>query len=150
MSGVGGCGCDCDAVAAEGLEADIGVLLHRDAFITVGGGRRLRQAAAADCHSGWQHNLLSDHPLLVVSLKVPDDLRDHPDKLARNVRHILLCQLPLVLPRGGRGAERRLELRPEALRRIALSELTQALLAEALLAKALLAKALAALHGGVL
>src|SRR5258706_3966591 len=142
MSGFGGCGCDCDADEAEGLEADISVLLHRDAFITVGGDRRLRQAAAADCHSDWQHNLLSDHPLLVESLKVPDDLRDHPDQLARNVSDILLCQLPLVLPPSGRGAEGRLDLRParskfrpEALRRIALSELTQAG---------------AALHGGVL
>jgi len=41
-------------------------------------------------------------------LKVPDDLRNHPDELARNVRDILRCQLPLVLAPASRGTERRL------------------------------------------
>src|SRR3981081_2761418 len=129
MSGDGGC----DAVA-EGLEADIGILLHRDAFMTVGSDRRFRQAAAANCRSGWRRNAPSVHPLLVESLEVPDDLGNHPDQLTGNVRDILLCQLPLLSP-DGRSAERRLELRdsklgpealPEVLRRIAESELTQA------------------------
>jgi hypothetical protein len=134
--------------------------------------RRPQIATRADSTICCQIIVLSDHPLLIVSLKVPDDLRDHPDKLARNVRDILLCQLPLLLAPSGRGAERRLQLRssksklrPEALCRITQSELAQALLAQALLTKALLTKALltkalltkallaqalAALHGGVL
>jgi hypothetical protein len=113
---------------------------------------RRRQPQIATRAGSAVCNLLSDHALLVESLKVPDDLRNHSDQLARNVGHILLCQLPLVLPPRGRGAERRLhlrpaksELRPEVLPRIALSELAQTLLAEALLAQTL-----APLHGGVL
>jgi hypothetical protein len=40
---------------------------------------------------GRKRDLLrSDHALLVESLKVPDHLGDHPDKLARNIRDILL------------------------------------------------------------
>src|SRR5712671_976714 len=129
MSGDGGC----DAVA-EGLEADIGILLHRDAFMTVGSDRRFRQAAAANCRSGWRRNAPSVHPLLVESLQIPHDLGDHPDQLTRNVRDILLCQLPLLSP-AGRRAERRLELRdsklctevlPEILSGSAVSELTEA------------------------
>src|SRR5712671_6114733 len=138
MSGDGGC----DAVA-EGLETGIGILLHRDGFMTVGSDRRFRQAAAANCRSGWRRNAPSVHPLLVESLQIPHDLGDHPDQLTRNVRDILLCQLPLLSP-AGRRAERRLELRdsklcpevlPEILSGSAESELTEAA---------------AALHRGVL
>lgn len=125
---------DCDAVA-EGLETDIGILLHRDAFMTVGGDRRFRQAAAANCRSGWRLNAPSvHHPLLVESLKVADDLGNYTDQLTSNVSDILLCQLPLLSP-AGRSAERGLELRgsklcpealPENLSRSAVSELTEA------------------------
>src|SRR6266567_4550326 len=126
--------CCCDAVAAEGLETDIGALLHRDAFMTVGGRRRFWQAAAANCRSDWQRDPPSVHPRLIESLQVPDDLGNHSDQLTGNVRDILLCQLPL-LSKGGRSAKRRLELRdaklgpevlPEILRGIAKPELTEA------------------------
>ncbi len=95
-----------------------------------------------------QRKSLSDHPLLVQSLKVADDLRDDADQLAGDVSNILLCQLPRLLSPAARCAECRLELRyaelrPEVLGRIALAELTQA-------AEALLAEALSALHGRVL
>ena len=98
--------------------------------MTVGGDRRFRQAAAANCRSGWRRNAPSVHPLLVESLQVPHDLGNHPDQLTGNVRDILLCQLPLLSP-AGRRAERRLELRdsklcPEILSGSAESELTEA------------------------
>src|SRR5882724_4807043 len=102
--------------------------------MTVGGDRRFRQAAAANCRSGWRCKAPSVHPLLVESLQVPHDLGNHPDQLTGNVRDILLCQLPLLSP-AGRRAERRLELRdsklcpevlPEILSRITEPELTEA------------------------
>src|SRR6266849_10198304 len=145
----------CEAVVAEGLGANIGILLHRGAFITV---TRRPPPSAGGSHRlplEWKRRpLRSDHALLVESLEVPDHLGDHPDKLARNIRDILLGQLPLLSP-SGRSAERRLELRPsklraEVLQRISLPELTQAILTQALLTEALLTEALAALHGRIL
>src|SRR5215207_7146310 len=92
----------CDAVAPEGLESDIDVLLRgkhngsqrnrrfgRRSLITLRTGRELR----------------SDHPLLAIGLKVTYDLRNDADQLARNVGHILLRQLSL-LAKGHGTAER--------------------------------------------
>src|SRR5260370_8462971 len=123
--------CGCEGGGGEGVEGNMGVFLHREALVRVGSDRRGQWPAAADCRSSWQRNLRSDHPLLVESLKVTDDLGNHPDELAGNVRDILLRQLPLLLAPAGRSAERRLELwhsklRPEILRRIAQTKLTQA------------------------
>src|SRR6266849_7534688 len=146
-----GCGC----VVAEGSETNIAILLHRDILMTVA---RRPPPSAGGSHRlalGGKHRpLRSDHALLVESLQVPDHLGDHPDKLTRDIRDILLGQLPLLSP-SGRSAERRLELRPsklraEVLQRISLPELTQAILTQALLTEALLTEALAALHGRIL
>src|SRR6267143_872148 len=52
ISESGDCDFGCDAVAAEGLETDMGVLLHRDAFMRIGGGRSFWQAAAAGLRLG--------------------------------------------------------------------------------------------------
>src|SRR5260370_33387893 len=96
--------CGCDAGSAEGFEANMGVLLHRDALVTVGSDRRAQWPAAADCRSSWQRNLRSDHPLLVESLKVTDDLGNHPDELPESVRDLLICHMqPALAPRRTRG-----------------------------------------------
>src|SRR5882762_7666993 len=89
------------------------------------GGSRLCHAEASAI------DLRSVHALLVKGLQVPDHLRNHADKLARDISDILLRQLPLLLSPAGRGAERRLELRhaklpAEVLQRVALAELTEA------------------------
>ena len=100
--------------------------------------------------------MLPDHPLLIESLKVADDLGNHADQLARDVSDVLLRQLPLLLSPAGQAAERRLELRrakwrPEtALAELTLAVLAQALLTQALLTQALLTETLPAQHGGVL
>src|SRR6266446_4523634 len=124
-----GCGC----VVAEGSETNIAILLHRDMFITV---TRRPPPSAGGSHrlllGGKRRPLRSDHALLVESLQVPDHLGDHPDKLTRDLRDILLGQLPLLLlSPSGWSAERRLvlwrsKLRAEVLQRITLPELTQA------------------------
>src|SRR6266849_7158424 len=128
-----GCGC----VVAEGSETNIAILLHRDILMTVA---RRPPPSAGGSHRlalGGKHRpLRSDHALLVESLQVPDHLGDHPDKLTRDLRDILLGQLPLLLSPGGRSAERRLvlrrsKLRAEVLQRITLPELTQAILTQA-------------------
>jgi len=81
--------CGCEVVVAEGSVTNIGILpVHRDAFITAA---RRPPPSAGGSHRlplEWKRSpLLSDHALLV---KVPDHLGDHPDKLARNIRDILL------------------------------------------------------------
>ena len=85
--------------------------------------------------------MLSDHSLLVKTLKVSDHLGDHPDQLTRDISDILLAELPLllaqVLAKAARTTERRLELRhsmlrSEILQRVTLPELTEALAETAL------------------
>jgi len=81
--------------------------------------------------------MLSDHSLLVKTLEVSDHLGDHPDQLTRDVRDILLAELPLLLAPAALSAERRLELRrsilrSEILQRVTLPELTEALAETAL------------------
>src|SRR3954451_15954891 len=118
--------CRCDAVAAEGLESDMRVLLGR----SVHNGRRDRRF--------WRRPRLtarSDHPLLAVGLKVTDNLGNDADQLAGDVGDVLLRQLSL-LAKAGRTAECRLELRRAELgtphlrwlrlRGIAETELTEA------------------------
>src|SRR5229473_3117629 len=121
-----GCGC----VVAEGSGTNIGILLHRDAFITAATAAFGRRQSPVATRREAQA-LRSDHALLVESLQVPDHLGDHPNKLARDLRDILLGQLPLLLSPGGRSAERRLvlrrsKLRAEVLQGMTLPELTQA------------------------
>src|SRR5258705_10042263 len=82
--------------------------------------------------------------------KVSDHLRDHPDQLTRDVRDILLGQLPLLLAPSNRSAERRLELRRAKRRSVILQRIPQSELTKALLAQALLAEAGAALHRRIL
>ena len=97
-------------------------------LVAEGDGRRFTRAAAVPHRRAGSARL--DHPLLVKSLKVADDLRDHPDELAGNIRDVLLRQLTLLLSPGARSAEGRLELRhsirrAETLPGIALPELAE-------------------------
>src|ERR1051325_8113613 len=117
--------CRCDAVAAEGLESDIRVLLRRK--------HAQRQARPPLFWRRSRPTAGSDHPLLAVGLKVTDDLGYDADQLAGDVGDVLLRQLSL-LAKARRTAECRLELRRAelrtphlrwlSLRRIAETELT--------------------------
>src|SRR5260370_33056576 len=102
--------------------------IGRHSLVAEGDGRRFTRAAAVPHRRAGSAR--SDHPLLVKSLKVADDLRDHPDELAGNIRDVLLRQLTLLLSPGPRGAQRRLELGPSLRRRETLPGIALAELAE--------------------
>ncbi len=51
--------------------------------------RRFRRRPLVAVRTG--SDLRSDHPLLVIGLKVTDDLRDYADQLAGDVSDVLLC-----------------------------------------------------------
>src|SRR5882724_13472383 len=110
--------CGSPEAAAEGLKSDTGVLLGKGAYdhgvsaTAALGRRRSPVCCAAKCAARFAR---LDHALLVEGLKVPDHLRNQPDKLPRNVSDILLAELALWLPSKAWRAECRLELRPAKL-----------------------------------